>query len=95
MRVPLARAGKHRRRRRTPGVAVSAPPRVITITDRKGIAHLVTDATIEAAGPTAGRYAAVCGATVLPGSLSAPIGRSCQGCAGWIFAWQRGLLRGA
>jgi hypothetical protein len=50
---------------------------------------------MEAACLAAGRYAAVCGAVVLPGSLSAPIDRSCRGCTAWIFAWQRGLLRGA
>lgn len=91
MRVRLTRLSRYIRRRRT----VSAPPRVVTVTDRKGTAHLVTDDALDVARSAAGRYVAVCGAVVLPGSLSAPIGHSCHGCTGWVFAWQRGLLRGA
>lgn len=87
----LGHASKYSRRRRT----VSAPPRVVTVTDRKGTAHLVTDEALQAARPDAGRYVGVCGAVVLPGSLSAPIGHSCRICVGWVYAWQRGLLRGA
>jgi hypothetical protein len=68
-----------------------ASRRVIVITDaRAGTAHLVADEAIDALG----RYIAVCGMAVLPASLSAPIGRSCRGCTGWVFAWQRGLLSG-
>jgi hypothetical protein len=88
MRVLVARAGRHSRQRRT----VSAPPRVVTVTNWRGTAHLVTDAAL-VARLAAGTYAAVCGAAVLPGSLSAPIGHSCRGCRSWVFAWQRGLLR--
>lgn len=88
MRVLIARAGRHSRQRRS----VGAPPRVVTVTDWRGTAHLVTDAAM-AARLAAGPYAAVCGARVLPGSLSVSIGRSCRGCAGWVFAWQPGLLR--
>ena len=91
MRVRLTRLSKHSRR----GHMISTPPRVVTVTDRTGTAHLVTDEALRAAYPGAGRYAAVCGAAVLPGSLSAPIDHWCRGCTGWVFAWQRGLLRGA
>lgn len=94
MGVLLRRTGRHRQRRRTPGVAAAAPSRVITITDRMGTAHLVTEEAMQAAGRGAGWYAAVCGGQVLAASLSAPLGRSCRGCAGWILVWQRGLLGG-
>jgi hypothetical protein len=85
-----ARRTKHARRRAS-GVKASTSRRVIVMTDaRVDTAHLVTDEAIDATG----RYVAVCGMAVLPASLSAPIGRSCRGCTGWVFAWQRGLLGG-
>lgn len=84
------RRTKHARRRAS-DVKASASRRVIVIADaRVGTAHLVVDEAIDAMG----RYVAVCGMAVLPASLSAPIGRSCRGCTGWVFAWQRGLLGG-
>jgi hypothetical protein len=84
------RRTKHARRRAS-GVQASTSLRVIVITDaRVGTAHLVADEAIDAMG----RYVAVCGTAVLSASLSAPIGRSCRGCRGWVFAWQRGLLGG-
>jgi hypothetical protein len=85
-----ARRTKHARWRAS-GVKVSTSRRVIVMTDaRVGTAHLVADEAIDAIG----RYVAVCGMAVLPASLSAPIGRSCRRCTGWVFAWQRGLLGG-
>ena len=85
-----ARRTKHARRRAS-GAKASTSLRVIVITDaRVGTAHLVADEAIDAMG----RYVAVCGMAVLPASLSTPIGHSCRGCTGWVFAWQRGLLSG-
>jgi hypothetical protein len=94
MRVLSSRAGKHRQPRRTPRLAVSAPAQVVTITDWMGTAHLVTDEAMNPGDQSTGWYAAVCGVEVLAASLSAPIGRSCRGCASWIFAWRWGLVGG-
>lgn len=58
MGVLKVHSGKHRR----PRHPASALPRVVTVTDRRGRAHLVPEAAMEAARGAAGRYAAVCGA---------------------------------
>jgi hypothetical protein len=85
-----ARSARHARRRAS-GANLSTSLRVIVVTDAEvGLAHLVIDEAME----TVGRYIAVCGMTVFPASLAAPIGPSCRRCRGWVFAWQRGLLRG-
>lgn len=76
----LARLVK-RVRRRTPGAVVTAPPRLVALTDaRTGTAHLVTDDAMVAGRRAGGRYSAVCGIEVLPASLTAPERRSCPGC---------------
>jgi hypothetical protein len=94
MRMLSSRTGKHRQQGRTSRLAVSAPAQLVTITDWMGTAHLVTDQAMKPGDQGTGWYAAVCGVEVLAASLSAPIGRSCRGCASWIFAWRRGLVSG-
>ena len=81
-----ARSARHARRRAS-GANLSTSLRVFVVTDAElGLAHLVVDEAME----TVGRYIAVCGMTVFPASLAAPIGRSCRRCKGWVFVWQRG-----
>lgn len=63
-----SRTGKHRKRGRTPGLAVSAPAQVVTITDWMGTAHLVIDEAMNPGDQSTGWYAAVCGVEVLAAS---------------------------
>ncbi|MGH3911702.1 MAG: hypothetical protein ACRDRM_12835 [Pseudonocardiaceae bacterium] len=58
---------------------------VAMIDTRTGVAHLVTDAAV-AAGRRAGRYVGVCGAVVLPGSLTEGTDRFCRFCRDWAAA---------
>lgn len=72
-------------------MAVAGVPRVTVMTDaRAGAAHFVTDDAMNCLS----RYVAVCGAQVLPASLTAPLGPSCPQCASWAVVCQRGLLSG-
>lgn len=83
--------------RRVPATVVSAVHRVIRVVDAfADTAHLVTVEAMEAGRCTERRrYAALCGAEVIPASLTAPGRRSCPACARWITACQRELLRDA
>ncbi|HET9257979.1 MAG TPA: hypothetical protein VFO16_22640 [Pseudonocardiaceae bacterium] len=83
------------RPRTSPGT-LSAPRRLITVTDaQEGTAHLVTIEAMEAGHRTAERrYAAVCGTDVLPASLTTSERRPCTGCRRWFAAHQRGPLGG-
>ena len=59
---------------------------VVAMTDtRTVVAHLVTDEAV-AAGRQAGRYIGVCGAVVLPGSLTEGTDRCCRFCRDWAAA---------
>jgi hypothetical protein len=60
---------------------VEVRPRVVTLTEADtGTAHLVTDDGMTT-GLRAGIYPTVCGARVLPASLTAPASRCCGLCA--------------
>jgi hypothetical protein len=53
---------------------------VVVMSDtRTQVGHLVTDEAVSA-GRSAGRYAGVCGAEVLPGSLKEDTERYCRTC---------------
>jgi hypothetical protein len=74
-------------RRRYPitGLGI-ATPYVVAMTDPGAVvAHLVTEEAV-AAGRRAGRYAGVCDAVVLPGSLLECTGRCCRACRDWVAA---------
>ncbi|MBV9164024.1 MAG: hypothetical protein JO281_21320 [Pseudonocardiales bacterium] len=86
-------AGKHRyrrlatvreildRSRRARSPVATAPGCTIAFADGPtGIAHRVTDAAFAAGRHAGGRYVALCGAQVLPTSLTAPARYSCPAC---------------
>lgn len=84
-RRDTTRPGGARRRYPITGLA-TATPHVIAMTDTGAVvAHLVTDEAV-AAGRHAGRYVAVCGAVVRPGSLKDGADRCCQPCQDWAAA---------
>lgn len=59
--------------------AISIQPRAVTLTEAgTGAAHLVTDEAMTA-GLRSGRYPTVCGAQVLPASLTVPASGRCPG----------------
>lgn len=80
------RGGHHRA---AAGGKVTAPAEavsVLTMTDaRTGDAHLVTEDAM-LTGRQAGRYASVCGAEVLPASLTTAERGYCRSCAQWRAA---------
>lgn len=57
-------------------------PALLAVTDASGTTHLVTDEQM-AAGRSAGRYLAVCKATVASASLLTPGSAHCQDCRRW------------
>lgn len=65
------------------GVRAPILSRVVAMTDtRTMVAHLVAD-DAAAAGRHTGRYVGVCGAVVLPGSLTEDASRYCRSCQDW------------
>lgn len=81
MRALSARLAKHARGR-TPTTPAATVPRLVALTDvYTGAAHLVTDEAMAAGRRAAGRYVAICGADMLPASLTAPERRICPHCA--------------
>lgn len=82
MRAWPARRARHARHRASAAGATAVPFRLVALTDaRTGAAHLLTDEAMAAGRRAGGRYAAECGAEVLPASLTAPEHRSCPDCA--------------
>ncbi|MGH3937920.1 MAG: hypothetical protein ACRDTG_04680 [Pseudonocardiaceae bacterium] len=67
------------RRRPKTGLAIAMPHVIAMIDTRTSVAHLVTDEAM-AVGRRAGRYVALCGGEVLPGSLKEDTNRSCRSC---------------
>ncbi|MGH3838297.1 MAG: hypothetical protein ACRDSF_21765 [Pseudonocardiaceae bacterium] len=66
--------GKHRLRGRP------RQAHVIEMVDTSGEAHFLTDAAAVAGRRGGGRYLALCGAEVIPASLTAPPERGCRPC---------------
>lgn len=56
-----------------------AGPRMISVADAEDIAHLVTSEEMSARIGE-GRYGAICGRSILAGSLTAPATGDCQEC---------------
>ncbi|MGH3963636.1 MAG: hypothetical protein ACRDSN_19740 [Pseudonocardiaceae bacterium] len=73
--------GKHRLRGR--------PRRVIEMVDISLEAHYLTDAAAVAGRGGGGRYYALCGAEVIPASLTAPPTGYCRTCAAATVPTQR------
>lgn len=70
--------------------AVLSGLRSVWLTSAEGVDHAVTDDEI-AAGRVLGRYVALCGATVVAASMSAPPGLRCPRCV--VFLRARATLR--
>lgn len=75
---------------------ITARHRVMVMTDgRTGTGHRVTDQAFAAGRRAGGRYVAVCGLLVLPGSLTAPERGRCPTCErGGALARDGGTARG-
>ncbi|HEV7451454.1 MAG TPA: hypothetical protein VGO16_08710, partial [Pseudonocardiaceae bacterium] len=72
--------GKHRRLRRRARLAPRRPALVAWVDLRTRITHLLTPDAAAAGRAGGGRYLAVCGADVIPASITDPGNGYCQSC---------------
>jgi hypothetical protein len=72
--------GKHRRLRRRARLALRRPALVAWVDLRTSITHLLTPDAAAAGRVGGGRYIALCGADVIPASMTEPGRGYCQSC---------------